>query len=261
MKTIILSDIHIDNAKRNIEPVTRDNVKQILDDVLLKQNADLLLIAGDISGDIVESINIVKHLNSKIIKTYWIPGNHEWWCRKPLEWYKKLSNIDTCLINKTVTEGDWDIIGNTCWYDYSFSDKDNILVEKMKHSLWGDRFCNWKISDEEVNNIMLNDLEKCLKKSNNKKIVLSHMVPFKHFLRFKDADISITNGYMGSIKLGEMLKKYKVNYSIFGHTHLKMQEEYENIKCICNPLGYNHKFSYSYNFKKELENSIVILNL
>ena len=46
-----------------------------------------------------------------------------------------------------------------------------------------------------------------------------------------------------------LLDKGSMKYWIFGHTHAQIEYDFEDVKCICNPMGYPSKYNNSIQVK------------
>lgn len=258
MKLAIISDLHLDYNNRK---VSSENIINILKNKLA--DVDSVIIAGDLSQDINKSIEYANALNA-----YWIPGNHEFWINKDsmnsMDIYLKAKNEEKCLIDKCIEFDTFYLVGNPCWYDFSFS-TDPSTSKILRNKLWNDRFAKWPMSDEQVHDFMLKSLDEQLKKCINDKpiIVVTHMVPFKKLMTYYDSMSKYTDGYIGSTSLGELLLRYNVKYSVYGHTHIRSENDYNGIHCICNPLGYVHEWNTKYypQFSEEVDNYIKYIKI
>lgn len=271
MKIGFASDWHIDVNKQYKEFDIIDKIKEYL----IKQKVDILCYAGDVTGDMKKTIKILNDIQNDtnvIIKA--VPGNHDIWTsykgRTSWDNYNKFAEQDFSLIEKPYfINDDWVIIGDMGWYDYSFGPKH--FTEKQfdtmcyQGSMWSDlEYCNWgKDKNKDVTNKMNLKLEKQLEEYKNKNIiVVTHVVPFEECIMKKDNDAwNFFGAYIGNKTLGELLKKYSVKISHFGHTHCRYNLEIDNIQVICNPLGYKPEWNNKDSLEDEIQNTIKIITI
>ena len=57
-------------------------------------------------------------------------------------------------------------------------------------------------------------------------------------MTYKSESSHITDGYMGSPELGELLVKHQVDLSVFGHTHIRSVGTVDGVDYVCSPVGY-----------------------
>lgn len=261
MNILFLSDIHLDN---NSKAIGRDLIVDLVE-YINEKNPHILVIAGDISSDYKTSINVLDIIEEKTgVKTLFIPGNHDIWVNsneKSWTAYEKLKKHKSSLIDKPYHANDeYVIIGDMGWYDYSFgpSTIPQHLYWSKKKRLWNDgNYALWQRKDEEVLDYVLKKLALQLEKNKEKKVIfVNHFIPFEDFIIKSESDNNwnMCNGYMGSKKIGDLIKKYpNIEWVVFGHTHKKygVIEDYKGYNFICQPIGYAHEWKED-TFMKEL---------
>lgn len=248
------SDLHLDYNQHKFS----GDILKVFIDVLKENEVECLLIAGDISNDYNTTTSIINEISKNVIVKY-VPGNHELISNSV---YNKFKADCNCLCENDYKFGDYVVIGDAGWYDYSFhkTNLTNETLKQLKKSYWYDgKYCKLDVSDISFCNIMLDKFEKKLELYKDKKVILiNHFVPYEKFLVYKGTGWEITNSYIGTKKLGEMIDKYdNIEYVLFGHTHHRFGKV---DKCICNPLGYYFEFNTS-DIKKEFNDSLFITDL
>jgi len=160
------------------------------------------------------------------------------------------------------------IVGDSGWYDYSFIDKMNLLEEDIngfKDTNWDGRYTHLKSTDKEYLKECLNRIEEKLKQYESKQVILmNHFIPHEDFLIWKSNRFwNLCNAYMGSKKIGELIKRYKnVTHCIFGHTHKRFGcVEKDGCMYICTPLGYYGIEFFEQDLQVILEEGCVILEV
>lgn len=246
------SDIHIHNEKQ---------FQQICHNIQENKKSDTLLIAGDISDDILKSEKIVKTFESIYNNVFAITGNHDYYLRNIDDVDEYLSNNRNFLTPKHPFKiiNDTVIIGLTCWYDllcYSYIgisfDKAKETWENMKRDSYWITFNNkmpWDYAEEQKN-ILIDIVSFFEKKENiNNIIIMTHMIPSKKFVSLRNDENwdNATPSYVNSFLAEEVLKNSsKVKKWIYGHTHDRSIKNYLNVDFINNARGYNFE-TYNWN--------------
>lgn len=247
----IISDLHIDqwDKKYNIKYPCGEVIEKPFVFNKINKNSTILIICGDVSDDFHLSINYVRKLKKYYEKVIFVDGNHEHINCYPNLYKSSLfkmkfeelkdNNIIYLPYNELIIK-DILFVGVSGWWDYY-----NSNIEKYYNY-----FDNWidTISDISSNKLFIENvkytsakeveyLEKTVEKySNNDKvnkiIIITHTIPNLRFNDHEDPVVSRNSNYE------RIAKKYKkISHWIFGHTHVKFNEKYENIHYICNPLG------------------------
>ena len=252
MKKIdICSDLHIDqwsNKYNNKYPCG-----QIKDYPFefKKSNSEYLIVAGDISDNLLSSIEYLNEISEYYEKILFVDGNHEHVHTYPNLYEKKyidnlinnnkiiyLSN-NPYIINKTV------FIGCCGWWDYNNSDKTSIEKCNNYFDEWIPHFTK-NDNDTFVNNVIKQSIEEFKYLDNNIKkymnddsieniIIVTHTLPSEDF--FDDNKDKIELATELNTKLLELTKYNKIKHWIFGHTHTEWHKKVDNIEFICNPRG------------------------
>lgn len=232
----LISDLHLEyNDERIIE----------------LPNADILVCAGDIGSPFTKSYknflqSIIDTHNYKYIIV--IAGNHEYYqhseglnlghprSMKDVEEQIKVicEELGVIFLQKSVFElPDVIFYGCTLWADPSIS---------KGESEWRSRYDANHISDfktvkdyirlhEDHKNWLMTQLSK---KSNKRKVVISHHVPSYQLVE-KHFKGSSKNGYYVS-PCDHLIEK--ADLWLCGHTHAAIDQRVRGVRCVCNPIAY-----------------------
>ena len=158
MKLGFLSDIHLDS---NDQFPVKENIAKYCND----NKINYLLIAGDIYSNYYNITAFLSYMERHVdTKVAFVPGNHDLYKTTPSsiklitsdKIYEELSNLPECVVNNPVELGDWIILGETGWYDYSFRAKgfkdDELNRQRYKGFAWADKkHFKWgELSNKEV---------------------------------------------------------------------------------------------------------------
>ena len=245
MKAVILSDIHVD--------INRDYpVAKELARFAKEQNAQLVIIAGDVSESQQETLNTLDRVEQDSgARVLFVPGNHDLWGPEEdpdqvARIYEGYCRDAHCLCGRDVVLGDQVILGDVGWYDYSFGSGRYSLEEFEEMSLagrtWQDHFRNaWTRDNLGRNQWMLSRLETRMAAYPDKELVMvTHMVPIKEFTVPQEmGNWSYFNAFLGSRKLGELFTRYPVKTAVCGHVHYRKSLQKEGIAWLCRCLNYH----------------------
>lgn len=242
MKIQIMSDLHINQDKSY-------NIKKI--------NSDLILVAGDTSYNIYNTIEFLQKqstmLDDKPI--VFIAGNHEY------EDYGVLNSINIAkemcdkskkiifLENDRISFEDFTIIGATLWTDFKlFGEVESYFCEQsVKNFSDFERiFYNdtHRISPHIVKNLFNKSyqyLDFALNnKTTDKNIIVTHFAP--HFNSIHERYKNIYSSSYFASNCEALLGRNEL--WIHGHTHTNFNYNIEDTKIICNPKGYGVENTY-----------------
>lgn len=269
MKLAIISDLHIDINKNH-------KVMEELIKLCKKKNAEMLLIAGDISEQAEVTMASIQSLKEALqIPVYYVPGNHDMWNKHETvktteEIYRLFCEDENCLSSgsKQISE-DTTLIGDIAWYDYSFGHERYSKEEfdQMTHMdrTWQDlKFNDWAKDNQATCEKFLAKLEEQLKACKTKnKIVMTHMVPIEEFTVQGANELwYYFNAFIGTERLHELYQKYDVTYGICGHIHYRKMLKKEKTTYICPCLNYDTEWlSEEKDVAKELEEAMVLVEV
>lgn len=261
-----ISDLHIDTNKQYVPDILNTFTK-----VCKQLNLDLVVIAGDISSSAADTIKFVNKVNQRNdLKVFFVPGNHDIYSKKDsFAKYKLLSDSQFCIVDKPIFVGEqYAILGDLGWYDYTLSPL-SLSNEQFEQKTYGGiytsdkTYINVGMTDPDFTQYFLDKIEKQLQGVQNKKtIFVSHMLPFKELVILKSDNCwNYFSGFMGSSKIGELLKKYNVELSICGHTHIRQHWITSSVEMFSCPLGLPYEWEVENDFEKSLLESFVVKNI
>lgn len=253
MKIQIVSDLHLEFG-----------VMEELYEKIVSTDADVLVLAGDITGarEITDVLLKFQEDSGKTI--IFVPGNHEYYgtsrkeLDKELKVIKNLNSRIHVLIESDICIEDTIFIGSTGWWDGSNGEiglaaknglNDFRLISDLKDKdnldgiVWGERAASYLSSKMDFCRKTFPDMKIC---------VVTHHYPHPRSLSRK------YNGSPLNVCFGNrwewMIEKYYPEMWIHGHTHdgfnytvseYAPEKEYEDLKktqVICNPQGYPEEY-------------------
>lgn len=249
----VCSDIHIKDEKE---------FQKICFTIENGKKSDTLLIAGDISDDILLSEKIVKNFEKIYSNVFAITGNHDYYLRNIPEVDNYLSNNSNFLTPKYPFKiiDDTVIIGLTGWYDLlcyedygiNFS-KAKETWENLKRDSYWINFDNnkfpWDYAQEQKE--LLKDLVSFFESNEDIKniIITTHMIPSKTLVSLRNDEQwdNATPSYVNSTLAEEVINcSTKIKKWIYGHTHDRSVKNYLGVDFINNARGYNFE-TYGWN--------------
>ena len=252
-KIDIISDIHIEYWTKNIK---RNYDIGLIEDYPFKlKNTDskYLIIAGDISDNLDDSIYFLKEAKKYYDLIIFVDGNHEHFNIYPelydTNYINKRINDEkiyylskkSCIIDSTV------FIGCNGWWDYNNNNMDTIKKYLEKGHLKRFNY-NTENKIKLINNIIKtayndflylnNEIKKYDNDINIKNIIIvTHTIPNTNF-GFNNKNDYLDNnfGTQFNTNFNNLYKSNKISKWIFGHVHGN-HNEINNIHYICNPRG------------------------
>lgn len=238
MKIGFISDLHIDFNR------PYDVIGAVID-TYNKNKLGALFIAGDISNSTLTTKTFLSLMINNGVNVYAIYGNHDYYSLDGgFEHDRQIIN------NFPVILGDWAIIADTGWYNYTWHKLGSIgQLKKGKTynsgTTWPDhRYIKWPHEDgaewftqHSIEEMKRQNAEVDARGIKNK-IIMTHMVPHYELLE-QNQEFVYTNPFFGSEDLSKFIKDVAPAYSIFGHTHFTKDKVIDNTHYICAPLGYS----------------------
>ena len=173
MKVFVISDIHIDYAENRdwLFNLSEQNYKE-----------DVLLLGGDLTENLKLLSDSFKSLASKFKKVLFVPGNHELWVGKEgtthsLEKFHLVCQValEAGISLEPFHENNLSIVPLLGWYDFSFAEPDNMLLDT-----WMDfRLCRWPDGKQlsDITKFFLDRNTEHLHTENETIISFSHFLP------------------------------------------------------------------------------------
>ncbi|WP_320130102.1 metallophosphoesterase [uncultured Sphaerochaeta sp.] len=253
MKVAMISDIHVDVNN------SYDIIGSLVQ-CLKEHHPQLLVLAGDISGNIKITLSTVDAIESRSgVQVLFVPGNHDLWSENfalapTEEIYSRFCEDSHCLCSHPFAIGNTVVIGDIGWYDYSFGssnyNREEFSQMKRNGRIWQDSLKNqWTADNIAKNDFFLHRLEKQMMMQQKAKnfLMVTHMVPIREMTVPEDQkDWGYFNAFLGSEALEILYKKYPVRYALFGHVHYRQSFDRDNIHWSCRCLGYHHEWRSSH---------------
>lgn len=251
MRIGLLSDIHVDINYYDGEV---DKITPAVCDVILNNNIDVFITAGDISSDYELSLDVVNRIEKATGRDcLFVSGNHDLWNDKHPETtavdnYNAMLSHPHNLSNGPLKLKDgWSAVGETCWYDYSYGTQDLFSFSDFERRSFNERVWQdsiktvWNKSDGAIHDWFLGRLEDSLDKTASDDVIaVTHMLPIEEFTVPVPNDTwDYFNAFLGSRALGELLlERENVKYAVSGHVHYRKEVIKNDKTFICQCLGY-----------------------
>ena len=251
MKIGILSDLHVDHYNENY---------------IYDTNIDVLMIAGDTSGSVFITKQVIEALAEHHKEIIFIDGNHEHYdsgnVHDNMKEFEKISKNNISYLNGTnkILFGSTAFIGCCGWYDFQSSHYDFATCKQAFSKFMNDAYIKFTSTPEELAIQQSANLKKLVNDMQNDEmieniIVMTHSVPVEGGLIYQENDKiwNMLNGAFANISMKNVINadtKHKIKSWVFGHTHLKWDFEENGIRFICNPRGYpKEKWNRPYDIK------------
>lgn len=230
MKLWIISDLHQDHGRFDIEPPA---------------DADVAILAGDIQNDelIVEIGNT--------LPTVFVAGNHSFYGHEHRERLNRLhelmlrSRFLHVLENEEVAIGGVRFLGCTLWTDY---DKGNPLaMDAARRSMNDHRKITWqkqpvwqRFRPEEAWKLHRNSRkwlsERFSERFDGKTVVVTHHAPSERSVHSRFAGQILNHAYYSA--LDAEIETWKAALWVHGHVHNCFDYVVGETRVLCNPHGY-----------------------
>lgn len=236
MKIYAASDLHADYPE-NLEWVRSLEGEDL--------QADLLILAGDISDRWETLREVLARLVSSFRAVCYVPGNHELWLREEdpdcsLEKFHAVQALCEELgVVTGVYRGDgFSVVPLLSWYDFSFGEPDRYL-----RRAWRDfRRCRWPDElgdDPAVSEFFLSRNSGLLDVRDDTVISFSHFLPTLAVMPDRiPMDRRRVYPVLGSEALGEQLRELGPDIHVYGHSHVNRDVEIEGIRYVNNAFAY-----------------------
>ncbi|BDC17559.1 metallophosphoesterase [Acidianus sp. HS-5] len=271
VKILLATDIHHPSDKLFIISRAIETVRP-----------DAIIISGDLSvdgkvGDIEELFRKLRKVskNARIIA---VLGNHDLYLHggdtssvdKVDRIYKHVEkyNVELLDVLGNVELGDYRVVGNVCWYDYSFApgykyidyvncnpygfSKEYIKENCLKESFDLCRCPSWHndcmFTDIDAQSFAKLNKEKIKRDLKGNSIIVTHHVPLKDLIVQK----SFFNAYDGQ-DMSDLLDG-RVKYYIYGHLH-----DNSIPKKVINGITFINAFKYQISLKVYIQNAVLEL--
>ncbi|MFK7864950.1 MAG: metallophosphoesterase [Pseudohongiellaceae bacterium] len=236
MRFFALSDVHVDY------PQNLDWIESI--EKAQYQN-DVLLLAGDITDDMLLLRRVLSGLVEKFAHVLFVPGNHELWLREEdvlcsLEKFELIHQLCNEMGVKTGVShfGKISVVPLYSWYDFSFGEPTRHLLRA-----WRDfRECKWPdhLPDTAaVCEYFLSLNADRLGVKNDRVISFSHFLPRLDLMPDSiPTKRRIVYPVLGSSDLGEQVIRLNPDIHVYGHSHVNRELAVQGIRYVNNAFAY-----------------------
>lgn len=262
----ICSDLHIDQWDPKIPNKYPCGLIRDFPLPIKKSVAKYLIIAGDVSDNIVHSLDYINKLSNNYEKVLFVDGNHESVHKYPVlhnteyiyEKVKQLNNDKIVYLPKKHFRIDKNIFIGCCgWWDYCDKNENKIEENLSYFDNWiphfnknnNRQFINSVIEKSEDEFDELKRQVEIYEKDHfiDNIIIVTHTVPHLYYCKYSDSSTEHNTKFK---EFFNKTKYKKISNWIFGHLHDQFENEIDGIKLVANPRGrpedYDRDF---YNFK------------
>ena len=256
MKIGLISDLHTDATEAN-KAIVPHIINAVRD-----ANLDVFVLAGDVTPNLSEFYEVLGEFADADLacQKLFVPGNHDIWVGKKANMTSEqkcgvLSDICQDHGFHSLTDSPYVVdkigfCGTIGWYDYTYaSDTYHFTTEQyaekqLMKSVWSDKlYAKWSDIDENIAHRFEKELERqihSVKNTVQRIVVVTHHVPFRECIRYRgELPWDYFSAFMGSEGLGRIcLQEPLVSHALFGHTHNVVNQQVENVRTICAPIGY-----------------------
>jgi len=272
MKIDILSDLHLDfYFKPHLTTV--ENVTSffgvVFTDNDTREIGDVLIIAGDIGHYNEQNIEVLKIFQKKFYKQIiCVLGNHDYYLVdgeakytfendsfKRVEDMRNLINQEEnmyCLDGEIIEIDGVKFGGADSWYDEGYVKRYYTQLDSNHiNLLWNKNINDSRLIKgisrfDDITKLEIQKLENIYQSCD---VMITHVNPSideEHINeKYHNSPINTFFTFDGS----KFYKDGLMKYWVFGHTHDAIEYEVENVKFLCNPLGYPNESQYGDNTK------------
>jgi Icc-related predicted phosphoesterase len=232
MKIRLISDLHLDYG--NFIPGF--------------YGEEVLVIAGDISNDIKDSMLLIREYINKNDKVdvVFVLGNHDYYRNTINDTIKKWLELDLnrfhFLSSSSVVLRGYRFCGATLWTDMNNRNDKDMEVANLTmrdyNCINGYQY-NTKLTPSDTVNLHEQQLLYLMKEVDDSKepcIIVTHHLPSYKSVAEKYKSSSNNASY--SSDLDYFVAHVNIDYWFHGHTHNSCDYMIENTKVVCNPKGY-----------------------
>jgi len=207
---------------------------------------DILIIAGDVSHEILEVAHLFRKLAKKFKQLFFVPGNHDVWLM-PGERFDSLQKFHDLLAmssdegasTQPLVFGQVKIVPLFSWYDFSFG-----TPKKAIQRAWQDfKRCKWAENLEQLTQYFIALNSPHLQATGNTDIIsFSHFLPSAALIPPQVPTlVKALLPVFGCRSLGEQVKQLDSAIHVYGHSHLNRKVGLDNTVYINNAYGYPHE--------------------
>lgn len=246
MRVFALSDIHIDYS---------GNQDWVADLSQSDYQNDVLILAGDVSDHSDKLAWCLKTMVARFKQVLFVPGNHDLWVLRDAAWrhgaaHGSLGNsldkftrmrqmVQDCGASmQTWRSGDLCIVPLLGWYDYSFGEPGQMLLDA-----WMDfRACRWPDgwSEHQIcQHFLAANLPLPTLNANERVLTFSHFLPRIDVMPgFIPPDKRALYPVLGSSLIDLQVRQLNSKLHVYGHSHVNRQVQIDGIVYVNNAFGY-----------------------
>ncbi|MCK8617407.1 metallophosphoesterase [Fructobacillus sp. M158] len=270
MRLAVISDLHLD-----INQINEEDALNEMAQFLLNQQIGVFVLAGDTYNHLKDTAAFAENLSARlspVTKVYYLAGNHEMGDKTPDQVLE--SPLDAHYLHrKSLDIGDYRLIGNNGWYDYSFDDgrHDEAVIHRFKQSFWYDRRIEEVLSDKSRAARSAKQIQEAVltaKAAGQKPIMITHFSNDQQLidqLPFSRPELTVLKAFLGSKKLGQQLIDLQVPILVSGHVHWQQEPHRVQQTTFYNvSLGYRTRRIHEWrqdDFFQEWRERLLILDL
>jgi predicted phosphodiesterase len=236
MRIFAISDLHLDYEQNQkwLQGLSASDFKN-----------DILILAGDISDDLVLLELCFGELTRRFKSVLFVPGNHDLWVLRDKKFnnsFDKFHHIcglakDYNIALEAVHYDSLTIVPLLSWYDYSFG----APCEQIKQ-VWMDfKACDWgrNIDAGEITRFFLERNDCALINQKATIITFSHFLPRIDVMPdFIPSHLRYLYPVLGSSLIDAQVRQLGSNIHVYGHSHLNRNIIIDGIRYINNAFGY-----------------------
>lgn len=270
MRVAMTSDNHFD-----INKVDSDEMLKRQAEWLLQQGVDYYLIAGDLFNDFERSVRYVDLLQQEVrgtMQVRWVAGNHDMLHSVTYDELESLQTPEYAHHRLEPLGTNWCLIANNGWYDYTLAEQvpEEQNFEQWKQAYWVDSIIKQPMSDPQRLNVGLTQTTQLLQQAQAQRrqvLFMTHFAPRKDYVQVHPEIRmwNMSNGMMGSAKLGQLLERYQVANVLFGHLHMYTKpRRFQHTTYFNQAVGYHRKRRNEWhqdNFFDQWREQLEFLNL
>lgn len=257
LKVFVVSDLHTDYP---------ENMAWVRSLSALRYRKDVLIVAGDVAETYDNFVGTMRELRSRFRSVFFVPGNHDLWCRREGDSYlDSLEKLNALLracsdlgveTSPRIVDG-LGIIPLFSWYHKSFDkEKDitNVQIPSLQMACKDYHACKWP--SELTRDIalahffdMLNEKNhrtiKEIRRTSDELITFSHFVPRqelcpeKRMLFYPNLPKIIGSDYLEArVRSIHGDNGSESACHVFGHTHFCWDAVLDGVRYVQAPLAY-----------------------
>lgn len=213
-------------------------------------NADVLVIAGDLAGGHVACWTALKQFAGTHEHVLYVSGNHEYYNTFVTEFDDYIRRVSECTRVHFLNPGmikikDVTFIGGNLWTNFQ---QDIWAKQVAARNIADFRYIKEFSTDKaaELHYKHIKFIKEAYATAEGKKVIISHFLPAVECVakQFLTEDNAAINKYFANNYGGWISELTDVPYWFHGHTHDNVDITLGDTRVIANPYGYNENFNY-----------------